>query len=95
MFIDTRQIRTLKNKIFFSKFKINQTRFKLSSYRLEVPIIPDVVLQVVRVARDVDRDPALLVLGLGLRVEVDDGVAGHGVVVASGVESRPVNRLNN
>jgi hypothetical protein len=54
-----------------------------------------VVLQVVRVARDVDRDPALLVLGLGLRVEVDDGVAGLGVVLASGVEGRPINRLNN
>jgi len=54
-----------------------------------------VVLQVVRVARDVDRNPALLVLGLGLRVEVDDGVAGHGVVLASGVEGRPIDRLNN
>jgi hypothetical protein len=54
-----------------------------------------VVLQVVGVARDVDRDLALLVLGLGLRVEVDDGVAGFGVVLASGVEGRPINRLNN
>jgi hypothetical protein len=54
-----------------------------------------VVLQVVGVTRDVDRDPALLVLGLGLRAEVDDGVASLGVVLASGVEGRPVNRLNN
>jgi hypothetical protein len=48
-----------------------------------------VVLQVVRVARDVDRDHALLVLvlGRGLRVvEVDDRVASLGVVLASGVE---------
>jgi hypothetical protein len=56
-----------------------------------------VVLQVVGVTRDVDRDPALLVLvlGRGLRVEVDDRVASLGVVLASGVEGRPVNRLNN
>jgi hypothetical protein len=56
-----------------------------------------VVLQVVRVARDVDRHPALLVLvlGRGLLVEVDDGVASLGVVLASGVEGRPVNRLYN
>ena len=94
MFIDTRQNRTLENILFKIQNKSNW-EFKLSSYRLEVPIIPDVVLQVVRVARDVDRDPALLVLGLGLRVEVDDGVAGLGVVLASGVEGRPINRLNN
>jgi hypothetical protein len=52
-----------------------------------------VVLQVVGVTRDVDHDPALLVLGL--RVEVDDRVASLGVVLASGVEGRPIDRLNN
>jgi hypothetical protein len=52
-----------------------------------------VVLQVVGVTRNVDRDPALLVLGL--RVEVDDRVASLGVVLASGVEGRPIDRLNN